>query len=106
MLRADPNRSQRRSSLMNHRHLLLLAVTALLPSGVCAQSSVSSSLYERIEARLKATPAIAERIGTPSPEIRGVAWMLGRWKVSCRVFGRDEEKSIDRGESVSCFVRF
>jgi hypothetical protein len=59
-----------------------------------------STLYDRVDARLKREPAVAEALGKPPQQLERVSWMVGRWKVAVRIAGETEVKESNRGESV------
>jgi hypothetical protein len=59
-----------------------------------------STLYDRIAAKMERNPELAEAVGQPSAEIGRAAWMIGRWKVTSRIFAKDAKtEPEDHGES-------
>lgn len=59
-----------------------------------------STLYDRIAAKMERNPELAKAVGHPSTELGSAAWMIGRWKVTSRVFARDAKtEPEDHGES-------
>jgi hypothetical protein len=58
------------------------------------------SLYERLAAKLERDPALAARIGKPAPEMAQIAWLIGEWDVTARVFAtRQEPERVSQGRS-------
>lgn len=59
-----------------------------------------STLYERIAAKMERNPELAEAVGNPSTELGRAAWMIGRWKVTSRIFANGvKTEPEDHGES-------
>jgi len=58
------------------------------------------NLYERIDQKLRANPALAAIVSTPAAEMSELQWMIGRWKVESRVLTPKPQEKADRGESV------
>jgi hypothetical protein len=72
--------------LFYFRSMIAFAVTLLL-------AAQSPNLYERVEQRLVAEPALAAAIGQPAPQMREVQWMVGRWDVTSEVEGRNDAET-------------
>ena len=72
----------------------------VLSAGAAEKPPRISTLYDRIGAKMAQSPALAEAVGSPAPELRGAAWMVGRWNVTARVFTeKAEPKESDHGQS-------
>jgi hypothetical protein len=77
-----------------------LVFVLVLSVGAAEKRPRISTLYDRIAAKMTQNPALAEAVGSPSPELRSAAWLVGRWNVTARVFADGAEpKEADHGQS-------
>ena len=58
---------------------MILSLTLLLAA------ADPPTLFQRIQQRFAADPAVAASIGHPAPQMREAAWMIGSWNVSVAV---------------------
>ncbi|HWA89304.1 MAG TPA: DUF1579 family protein [Rhizomicrobium sp.] len=64
-----------------------------------AVEAKAATLYDRVEARLKHDPKLAAALGHPAPEMKQVAWMIGRWDIATTVDVQPGRKA-ETGQSV------
>jgi hypothetical protein len=82
-----------------------LVLGMVLAATWVAGAAAEPNLYERVEARLKADPALAEQLGKPTPEIKSLSWMVGTWDVTATVqAGSAATGTSDKGQSVIAFA--
>lgn len=89
--------------------LIAVAVLALVGGGALLlgrteraadEHLLVSTLYDRIDTKMKQNPELAKAIGSPSPELRDAAWLVGRWNVTSRVFAHGVEPEMtEHGQS-------
>lgn len=95
---------------MTPRRLLWLAACGLsamvaaawlaADSGSGTKPTAAATLYERIDARLAADPAVAASLSRPSAEVAAMAWMVGSWEVEVKVLATaGSPERISKGKS-------
>lgn len=53
----------------------------------------SPNLYQRVEQRLAAEPALAAGLGQAAPQMGEVQWMIGTWEVTSEIEGRSDAET-------------
>jgi hypothetical protein len=83
------------------RFTLILIASGLYALPVMAAPAPHPpTLYERLADKLERNPKLAEGLGKPAPEMNEVAWLVGEWDITAKVFAtRKEAERVSQGRS-------
>jgi hypothetical protein len=74
-------------------------VTVIALALLATPAFATPNLYDRVDQKIAATPAIRASLGMPAPQMRDVDWMVGKWEIVAQADGTDPAKPADKGSS-------